>query len=134
MDAAGRRKATTGGAELELEDDGTVVIRIKHVDLTAALMREILDAEISLRAERGPALIDTRRVRSMTREAQALSASPEVGATTSCLALLVDNPLTVVLANMFMAFVRPPYPTKMFRREADARAWLHEENVRERLR
>lgn len=113
-------------ADIFREDDGMIVVRVKNVDMTAPRMTEILDARRrAFGAQRVPLLIDARRVKSMTREAQELTARPDSVEYTDCLALLVESAVSVVLVNFFMVFVKPPYPTRMFRSEDAARAWLH---------
>jgi len=117
-------QVSTTGADITLEEDGTVVVRVKPVDMTREMMAEVLEAQFALGKVRAPVLVDARRVKSMSRAAQELSAAPETIPYTDCIALLIANSVTVVLANFFVVFVRPPYPTKMFRSEAAARAWL----------
>lgn len=119
-----RPRASSEGADIEVEPDGTVIIRVKPVNMSVDLMRGVLDARFSLGLRRAPVLVDTRRVLSMSREAQQLSAKPGVREYTACLALVVESALSVMLANMFIAFARPPYPTRMFRDEVAARGWL----------
>lgn len=114
----------TVGAIITRESDGVIIIRVKPVDMTKEVMAEVLRGRFSFGRVRAPVLVDTRQVRSMTREAQELSASPEIRPFTDCLALLVGNSVTVVLANFFLVLARPPYPTRMFRHEAAARAWI----------
>lgn len=127
MKPGARRHASVEAADLTLEDDGTIVVRVKDVDMTAERMSAILDERrAAFGAHCVPLLIDARRVRSMTREAQELTARPDSKEYTACLALLVDSAVSVVLVNFFMVFVRPPYPTRMFRSEDAARAWLRE--------
>lgn len=114
----------TRGAVICREEDGTIVVRVKHVDITAEVMREILDGRFSLGRVKARVLIDTRAVRSMTREAQELTATDDVVPYTGAIALVVASSLSVVLANLYVVFVRPRFPTKMFRTEEAARAWL----------
>jgi hypothetical protein len=119
------RRAETRAAEISVEPDGLVLIRIKEgLDLEAEHMREVLEARFALAPSAAPVLVDARRVRSMTREAQEISAAPDVRPFTARLAVLVGSPVSVVLGNFFMVIVRPPYPTRLFRDEARARAWL----------
>ena len=118
------RSVDTRGARITLERDGTVAIRVKHVDMTGEPMQEVPVCRFALGRVRAPILVDARRVRSMTREAQEMTAKPDTLPYTDCIALLVDNSLSVVLANFYLVFVRPPFPTRMFRSEEAARAWL----------
>lgn len=118
------RRWQVGASEVELEPEGTLVVRIGAIDVTGAHVRQILEAQLALGAVQRAVLIDARKARSMTREAQDLTASPEMKAYNRCLAILVDSPVSVVIANIFSAVVRPPYPTRLFRGEVEARAWL----------
>lgn len=113
-------------ADLFLEQDGLIVIRVKHVDMTSEQMRKVLDARLALRPAPAPVLVDARQVKSMSREAQEMTASAEMQPYTECIAMLASNPVSVLLVNFFMVLVRPPYPTQMFRDEAKARAWVAE--------
>lgn len=114
----------TRGAVIHRDDDGTIVIRVKHVDMTAEVMRDVLAGRFSFGRVKAKVLIDTRAVRSMTREAQELTAADDVLPYTGCIALVVANSLSVVLANFYLLFVRPRFPTRMFRTEEAAREWL----------
>ena len=40
------------------------------------------------------------------------------------LALITNSEVSQLIANVFLALKRPPYPTKMFTNEKDAKAWL----------
>jgi len=133
MSSGEQRQVTVEAADIICEPDGMIVIRVKNVDMTAERMNEILDARRrAFGAHEVPLLIDTRKVRSMTREAQEITARPDSKEFTECMALLADSAVSVVLVNFFMVFVRPPYPTRMFRSEEAARAWLHDTHAKRR--
>ncbi|MCK6535866.1 MAG: hypothetical protein L6Q84_23095 [Polyangiaceae bacterium] len=119
------RSLDTPAARVELEPDGIVVIHVKSgIDMTEDHMRQILEARFTLAPREAAVLVDARRARSVSRAALELSANPKVRPYTDCLAILQGSPVSVVLANFFMVFVRPPYPTRLFRDEDAARAWL----------
>jgi hypothetical protein len=121
----GSSSIDTSAARIEVEEDGIVVIHVKSgVDLSEDHMREILAARFTLAPRAAAVLVDARPVRSMSRAAMELSANPDVRPFTSRLAVLVASPVSVVLTNFFMVFIRPPYPTKLFRDESAARSWL----------
>lgn len=42
------------------------------------------------------------------------------------MAMLVNSPVQRMLGNLFMMLNKPPYPTRLFKEEADALAWLKE--------
>lgn len=119
------RSLDTPAARVELEPDGIVVIHVKSgIDMTEDHMRQILEARFTLAPREAAVLVDARRARGVSRAALELSANPKVRPYTDCLAILQGSPVSVVLANFFMVFVRPPYPTRLFRDEDAARAWL----------
>lgn len=70
-----------------------------------------------------PVLIDARDIRSMTRAAQHETTVPALRDRTACVAILTESPVSVMVANFFMIFARPPYPAKLFTSEIAARAW-----------
>ncbi len=128
MDVAepdGSSSIDTSAARIEVEADGVVVIHVKAgVDLKEEHMREILAARFTLVPRAAAVLVDARYVRSMTRASMELSANPDVRPFTARLGVLVESPVSVVLTNFFMVFIRPPYPTRLFRDESAARSWL----------
>ena len=42
----------------------------------------------------------------------------------SAYAIITNSPLSNLLANMYLMLTKPPYPTKMFTNEKEAKAWL----------
>lgn len=96
-------------------------------DVSAADARENLAASAALCGGRcTPALIDLRGIRSQSSEARAVFAGPEAARVSRAVALLVDSPLTQVLANFFLRFNRPRAETRLFTSEEAAEAWLRE--------
>ena len=70
-----------------------------------------------------PLLVDMRRLKTLDREARSRFSEAD---SVTYLALLVDSPLSRVLANFFLAVSRPAVPTRLFTSEASAVAWLTE--------
>ncbi len=112
-----------GFAVVRRAPDGIVEVRFSPgtiVDVTE--MHGILDAQNPHRPDGSLVLtlVDARTVRTMTRAAQDLSAKePARG-----VAILVGNPVSVMLGNIFLAVSKPTYPSRLFRSEPEARAWL----------
>jgi hypothetical protein len=107
--------------------DGIVEVRIKSgAIIELAEMERILEAQESLLHGMRSALtlVDARAVRSMTRAAQELSANAVMATPQKGVAILVANPVSVMLGNIFMLLSTPVYPTRLFRSEEEARAWL----------
>lgn len=77
-----------------------------------------------------PALIlndfrDSRNI-SVDKEARDYTANPEVAKNIRAFAVLVLSPSGKAFGNLWMKLSKPPYPTRLFRMEDDAVAWLEE--------
>lgn len=46
----------------------------------------------------------------------------------AAMAILVDSPVTRVVANFFVRVATPPYPVRLFTSTADAVQWLTEQD------
>ncbi len=124
-DGTERARIELGAASLVLEGDGLLVVRMKPgAHPTEADAAEAIAAQRELCPHPAPVLVDARSMRGMTRAAQNRLASAEHSRLVSSLALLVEGGVSVILANMYLFVVRPPFATQMFRGEAAARAWL----------
>lgn len=73
-----------------------------------------------------PVLADVRNIRAVSKEARDYFAGPEGVKGISALAILTGGFLTVVTANLFMRFSRPPIPTKVFKTKEQAVRWLNQ--------
>jgi hypothetical protein len=115
-------------ADAFTEPDGTIVIRFHAgVELTLALTAPVVAEHIRLAGgEKRPVLADVRGLVSADRASRELAASPAVVAATARMAIVVGNPVTRVLGNFFLKVTTPAYPTRIFKDEAQARAWLKE--------
>ena len=116
-------------AILSVDAGGVLVIRmLPNVDGTPEEARAVREAHARLAPHGGPVLIDARAVRSLSRAAMEEGATKDLGV--ECMAIIVESAVSVVLANVFFFLVRPPYPTRMFRDEADARSWIASKRTR----
>ncbi|WBM75100.1 STAS/SEC14 domain-containing protein [Saprospira grandis] len=82
-----------------------------------------------LRAEYGEGLYylsDTRLVKHANLEVRKYLAKHSRA---KAAAILAINSTTIMFSNLFISFSRPPYPTKLFKEEADAIAWLVEQGA-----
>lgn len=74
-----------------------------------------------------PMLCDFANLKSQTKECRDyFSKGPEHLRVYSAVALLVNSPLSRVIANFFVGLNRPPKPTRLFDDRAKAVAWLLE--------
>jgi hypothetical protein len=60
-----------------------------------------------------------------TKEARDYSGD-ETPKIVEALAIIVNSEISKLVANAFLALKKPPYPTKMFTSEKDAREWLQQ--------
>ena len=89
-------------------------------------IEEVLQAQVKMTPKMAAVLVDARGTVSMTREAQERTANNPVNDRTAATAILVKSPVSALLGNFFIRFARPPYPARLFRDEAAARAWILE--------
>jgi hypothetical protein len=120
----------TPAANVILSEDGVLrVIVHPGAEVGADEIRAFLAARMELAPFEVPVLIDQRRIRSMTREAQVVSTQGARDRPTLCLAILMEGPLAVMIANFFVIFGRPHYPTRLFTTEEAALAWIAEQRA-----
>ena len=118
---------TTRNADVVLGEDGVLrVIVHQGADVTADDIRAYLAARMQLAPQRVAVLVDQRRIRTMTREAQEAATEGSEQRPTLCVAILIGSPIAVMIANFFIIFGRPHYPTKLFTDEEAALAWIAE--------
>lgn len=116
------RQRRTPHATITLEGEGIAVVRFDpNQSVDADVMRSVLGAQEELGARL--VLVDARTVKEMSREAQDLSAHHGARGTVA-VAVLIDGPVSVVLGNFWLRLIRPPYATRLFRDEGEARSWL----------
>lgn len=66
---------------------------------------------------------DVSQMSAPTKEARDFAAI-ETPKFVKALALITNSALSKMIANIFFSFKRPPYPTKMFTDEKEAKEWL----------
>jgi hypothetical protein len=71
-----------------------------------------------------PTLVLARNVRRLTHQARSLFADSNQNSRTAKVAIVVESPLSRVIANFFLGLNRPDFPTRLFNDEAEAREWL----------
>lgn len=109
-----------------LGEDGIVrMIQVPELDLTLEDAQECVEALLKVRqGKRHPLLIDARRMRSISRDARQYFASDEVSKLSLAFAMIVDTPLSRILANFYMGLNKPQLPSRLFASEAEAVEWL----------
>ena len=108
-------------------DDSIVFVRIKqNCHLTLAHAVENLKAMEEISKVNGPilALVDSRGVKSTTKQHRDYFATDRVKKIVKVAAMLVGSPLSRSLGNMFLKITRPPVESRLFTSEINAREWL----------
>jgi hypothetical protein len=109
-----------------LDPDG-----ILHVTYLPGVEETLADAEENFRAgtaawgeQRRPVLVDAREVKFQNRDVRQYHSRPESMRRVSALALLVESPLSRIIANFFITLNKPATSTRVFTSEEEAHAWL----------
>ena len=97
---------------------------------TLQTAEENIDAQARVRDALGKEMtrvvIDMRQTVQITREARNYYASERTASIQRATALLIESPLSAMIANFFMGLNKPLSPTRMFTSEDKAIAWLRE--------
>ncbi len=72
-----------------------------------------------------PLLIDSREIKSMTRDARKHFSTNGREVRINCFAVLVKSPLSKVIGNFFIGLNKPSVPARLFDNEEDALDWLN---------
>lgn len=117
-----------------MEDDGIVRTRVKpgaEIDLKMA--RENSKAVNSFfTGSKFPLLVDTRAIKSMTRDARQHFTIRNRDSHVNRLAIVIKSPVSKVIANFFMGVNKPDVPSKIFNSEEKAITWLIQFNGKTR--
>ncbi len=107
-------------------EDGIVRTKVKPgADVTVQFAKENSDAVNALYVDRKfPLLIDSRGIRSMTRDARNQFTTKGRETNTMAFAIIIDSSLSKVIGNFFLGINKPAVPTRLFDNETDAEAWL----------
>lgn len=73
-----------------------------------------------------PVLVDIRcqEGKNANKQTRDYLASPEVANITKAAAVLIGNPITKMIGNIFIKFNKPSFPTQLFTDETKALNWL----------
>jgi hypothetical protein len=116
----------TPHAKIWIDETGIVHTRYSNgseVSLEQA-KEEVRLLNILGRGNRIPCVVDITLVKSVSREAGEYYSSEELSGVFSAVAMIVDSPMSKVMANFFLKIDGPPYPIRLFTTEEDAVGWL----------
>lgn len=120
---------TTATAQIELDPDGIVTIRIREgAAQSLADARENLTVTIDeCGGIRRPLLVDITRCLPLEPEVRHFYSGEILVASFLALGLLIEaSPFGAMMGNVYLRIARPGIPTRLFTREVDAMAWLRE--------
>ncbi len=71
-----------------------------------------------------PLLVDSRQIRSISKEARDLFSLNNRSSHVNSFAILIGSPLSRIIGNFFMGLNKPRVPVKLFNSEQEALVWL----------
>jgi hypothetical protein len=107
-------------------DDGIARTKVKpNVDITLEYALENTKAVSSFYVDKKfPILIDSRGIKSMSREAREHFSTRCRDTKTNAFGIVIKSPLSRVVGNFFLGINKPAVPTRLFDNENDAIEWL----------
>ncbi len=107
-------------------DDGIARTKIKPgSSITIEHASENSKAVTSLfKDKKFPLLVDSRDIRSMTKEARELFSTHGRETKINSMAVVIKSPISRVIGNFFLGINNPPVPTRLFDNPEDALKWL----------
>lgn len=118
---------TTSTADITLDSDGRVVVRINEgARQTLAHAEENLAAAIKVGGgEKRPLLTDIRVCEPLTPEARRYySGKALVDSFTAIAILIANNTFGSMMGNVYLRIAKPGVPSRLFTDEEEAKRWL----------
>lgn len=110
-----------------LGDDGIIRTKVKpnaEVQLKEAKENSELINSFSTNGETFPLLIDSRSIRSISKEARDFFSMNNRASCIIAFAIIIDSPLSKIIGNFFMGLNKPRVPARLFNNEEEALIWL----------
>ena len=109
-----------------LDGDGIILATMNEgatFELADAVEAVAATAQVA-GGKRRPVLVDIRGVQSESREARMYFAGPELAKCATAVALIVESPVSRMIANFFLRIGAQAVPTRVFDDATSARSWL----------
>ena len=121
-----REEIVTRVSKVWVGEDGIArVIHVPGAELTLEDAKETMAAYLKVnKGKRLPLFVDTKQMKSMSRESLFYYASEETAKTGIAVALIVGTPVSKVLGNFYLGVCSPHLPTRLFTSEQEALEWL----------
>jgi len=113
------------GAKIWLQENG--IVRIEYPEnfhMTLDVMESVYQQHLQITTDQRPILCDAASVALSDYDAQQFVSTDKAAALTRVLAIVVKSAFTRAMAEMFMMFHKPPFPTRIFKCNEDALEWL----------
>ncbi len=117
------------------EEDGIVRTKVKRgseVGVMEAKENSVAVNAFSANGEKFPLIVDSRGIKSMTRDARNQFTTKGRETNVTSFAIIIDSPLSRVIGNFFMGINKPAVPTRLCENEEEAKKWLLSLNVNKR--
>ena len=116
----------TRSGKFWLGEDGIVrIVIVPTPERSQADAEESIAAFVKLcRGQMRPALADIRNTKTTNREERLAYTKAEEAKLVLALGLLVESPLSRIIASFFLGISKLPFPTKVFTSEEAALLWL----------
>ncbi len=101
----------------------TIVKKDSEITLEDALENTKSVLKVS-NGKKYPMLVDTREIRSISKEARDHFSMRNRNGNVNSIAVLIGSPISVVVGNFFMGLNKPAVPTKLFTTPEKAFKWL----------
>jgi len=113
-------------ARLWLGEDGIVrIIHVPGAEVTLEDAKETMASYLKInQGKRRPLFIDTKTMKSMTRETRQYYSGVEAAKVASVAAIIVGTPVSRVLGNFYIGLSNPHLPSRLFSSEDEALTWL----------
>lgn len=117
---------TSRVARLWLGEDGIVrIIHVPGAEVALEDAKETMAAYLKInQGKRRPLFIDTKTMKSMTRETRQYYSGGEAAKVASAAAIIVGTPVSRVLGNFYLGLSNPHLPSRLFSSEDEALEWL----------
>jgi hypothetical protein len=107
------------------EDGIARIIHVAGTEVTLEDAKETMAAYLRLnKGKRLPLFVDTKAMKSMSRETRKYYAGEEAAKVASAAAIIVGTPVSRVLGNFYIGLSNPHLPSRLFSSEDEALEWL----------
>ncbi|HWY37659.1 MAG TPA: STAS/SEC14 domain-containing protein [Bacteroidia bacterium] len=104
------------------------IVRTKVKPLAEVTLKEAQENSVVVNSfyvgKKYPLLVDSRNIKSITKEARDHFSIQNRETAVSAFAILIHSPLSRIIGNFFMGLNKPTVPARLFTEEKEAIGWL----------